>query len=297
MTEQSGFFDPPIQEENFPPSTLEPLSVSGSGLTRLYLCREGGRSRVYKALAPQYCGDPLYENLLRKEFEIGFSAMHLHICEYYAYKQIPRIGNAIEMEWIDGKTLEQLMDEGALTPDMSRKILDELCDALAYLHRKQIFHRDIKPGNIMVTNHGGNVKLIDFSCADSDLHYANKGASGTRRYASPELVAGKPVDARTDIYSLGILIGEMAPRLKRIAQRCTEADPERRFPSVEVLRTALHRQNVFRQLTRSVALSLVIIAMAVLSVRSVTRQNQARHIDQAVQETADRIRETLQDPH
>lgn len=297
MTEQSGFFDPPAPGEILLASTLEPLSVSGSGLTRLYLCREGGRSRVYKALAPQYQGDPLYENLLRKEFEIGFSAMHLHICEYYAYKQIPRIGNAIEMEWIDGKTLEQLMTEGALTPDMTRKILDELCDALAYLHRKQIFHRDLKPGNIMVTNHGGNVKLIDFSCADSDLHYANKGASGTRRYASPELVAGKPVDARTDIYSLGILIGEMAPRLKRIAQRCTETDPERRFSSVEALRTALRRRNVFRRIARSALLLLVLTLLAVLSVRSVTRQNQARHIDQAIQEATDRILETLQDTH
>lgn len=297
MTEQSGFFDPPAQRESFPPFTLEPLSGSGSGLTRLFLCREGGRSRVYKALAPQYCGDPLYENLLRKEFEIGFSAMHLHICEYYAFKQIPQVGNAIEMEWIDGKTLEQLMAEGAFTPEMSRKILDELCDALTYLHRKQIFHRDLKPENIMVTNHGGNVKLIDFSCADSDLHYANKGASGTRRYASPELLAGEPVDARTDIYSLGIIIGRMDPRLKRIAQRCTETDPERRFASVGQLKAALHRQNLFRRLARMAVLLLIAGAVTVVSVRTVSRQNQVRHVDQTVQDAAERIRERLQDPH
>ena len=76
--QQSGFLaEPEVSPTDIP--ALEPLAAEGSGVTRLYLSRAGGRARIFKALAEEYRGNMLYENLLRKDFEIGFSLLHPHI--------------------------------------------------------------------------------------------------------------------------------------------------------------------------------------------------------------------------
>lgn len=242
VTEQSGFFDGIPADLPSGGTSLEPLQAEGSGVTRLWLSRKGGRSRVYKALAPEYRGDPLYEQLLRKDFEIGYSLMHHNICEYYSFRKIPELGNAIEMEYVEGRTLASILAQGHPDKAFCLKVLREVCEALDYMHSKQVYHRDLKPENILITSRGDNVKLIDFGCSDSDSHYSLKGAAGTRQYASPELAAGQPVDARTDIWSLGILIGEMLPRCGRVVARCTRRDPAGRYQTAsEVLRAVLRR--------------------------------------------------------
>ena len=234
----SGFFsdwDAGRAEENL---ALEPFTTSGNGITCLWKSRSGGRNRMYKALVPGKQGDLLYESILRKEFEIGFSLTHPCICSYYAFSPVGKIGNAIELEWIEGCTLREWLRQNPSRRKRSA-VLEQLLDAMAYMHRKQVIHRDLKPENIMITYQGEHVKIIDFGFSDSDAHAVNKGAAGTREYAAPELLEGKEVDERSDIYSLGIIMEELTPWYGSIARRCRNASPDKRYQSIPFLQKAL----------------------------------------------------------
>lgn len=238
MESQSGFFINP-QEADEGISFLERVHSEGAGFTELYRSRQGGKNRLYKCLKQELRGNPLYENLLRKEFEIGFVMSHPGICEYYAFLQKPQLGHCIEMEWIDGKTLSERIREKSLSKKISVKILLDLCDALSYMHRKQIIHRDLKPENIMVTDNGDNVKIIDFGFSDSDSHFLGKTPAGTREFASPELLEGKEIDCRSDIYSLGKIMCLIPANLSSIAKKCTQKDKHNRYGSVEEVKQAI----------------------------------------------------------
>lgn len=234
----SGFFEDWDKNRAELTPALEHLHISGSGITELYKSRAGGRNRLYKVLAPDKRGILLYESILRKEFEIGFSLTHPGICAYYAFTQLPGLGNAIELEWIEGCTLRQWMKQ---KPGRKQRetVLDQLLDALSYMHRKQVIHRDLKPENIMITYQGHHVKIIDFGFSDSDSHIINKGAAGTRAYCAPELIEGKRADERSDIWSVGAMMEELTPHLSRIARRCKVPAPEDRYESVAQLQKAL----------------------------------------------------------
>jgi len=115
------------------------------------------------------------------------------------------------MEFIDGRPLTKMIStNGIESGELIKKIILEIIAALDYVHKKQIFHRDLKPDNIMVTYKGDNVKLIDFGLALTDSFPDNLKMAGTPKYAAPEqLIAGQTVDATADIYSLGLIITEM----------------------------------------------------------------------------------------
>ena len=261
--EQSGFLNGTPHDPVETGPALEPLPASGSGITRLFLCREGGRTRVYKVLAEEFQDDPLYKTLLRKDFEIGFSLMHPHICEYYAFRELPGLGNAIEMEYVEGRTLSERLAEGSLSRGERKKVLAEVCNALGYMHGKQVFHRDLKPENILLTDKGCNVKLIDFGCSDSDSHYSCKGAAGTRSYAAPELAEGHPVDARADIWSLGVILNSFFPEYRSVARICTRRNPSKRYGSAGDVLKAIRRKDAARSAARW---GLVLIALAAVAV-------------------------------
>ena len=106
---------------------------------------------------------------------------------------------------------------------------------MQYIHNKQLIHKDLKPNNILITYNGNNVKLIDFGLADCDDYEILKIPAGTEKYLAPEqLDPNATLDCRTDIYSLGIIIEELATILKdrklaSIAQKCTCQNPNSRF--------------------------------------------------------------------
>ena len=233
----SGFIDADVQsgEQRF--SNLSEVYVSVSGYARLFRCQRYNRLHILKALKPEYIGSNFYEQALRKEFDIGYQLEHPHICRALGWETLPELGHCIVMEYIDGITLKEFMQRGLLTPELVRKFITELCSALHYLHGKQIVHRDLKPENILVTHNGYNVKLIDFGLSDCDDYDALKLPAGTRYYLAPEaLKPGQPLDLRADIYSLGIIIGEMAEcikdkKLAAVSRKCTRRNPKERYPS------------------------------------------------------------------
>lgn len=237
----SGFFpgwDSSVADKNL---SVELLHVSGSGITRLYRSRSDGRNRLYKVLSPDCRNGILYESLLRKEFEIGYSLTHPGICATYAYTRLEELGPAIEMEWVEGCTLREWMGRNP-SRKQREAVVGELLDALAYMHRKQVVHRDLKPENIMITDRGAHVKIIDFGFSDSDAHALNKGPAGTRAYAAPELLSGKQTDQRSDIWSFGRILKELLPPYRKIARKCMAPSPEDRYPDIPALQKAIARR-------------------------------------------------------
>lgn len=266
----SGFIDADNQSGRQDFSDLCEIYVSASGFERLFRCRRYNRSHILKALKSEYVGNTFYEQALRKEFDIGYQLEHPHICRVLGWETISGLGHCIVMEYIDGVTLREFMQRGLLTPVLARKFVAELCSALGYLHGKQIVHRDLKPENVLVTHNGNNVKLIDFGLADCDNYDVLKIPAGTRYYIAPEaLKAGQPLDLRADIYSLGIMMGEMAEllhdsRLAAVSRRCTRRRPEERYVSAQEVAKAVERKDAPTPYYRWVALAAVFLLVFML---------------------------------
>lgn len=257
MDEASGFFETPTMAQHPRQGMFELVSSSPESYCDIWRADKDGRFRIYKALKSEYAGDLVYERLLRKEFEIGYSLDHPNICEYYAFVNLPPLGNCIEMEWIDGCSLDSLLPRGAIGKTLAVKIINETCDALSYMHSKQVVHRDLKPSNIMLIYNGNNVKLIDFGLSDTDAHSVLKGSAGTQVYASPELISGKTVDFRLDIFSLGCVIDRLSPTYARVARKCCQCDPAKRFQSALDVKKAIERKPLAPFAVAAVALVLL----------------------------------------
>jgi Tol biopolymer transport system component len=146
---------------------------------------------------------------------------HPHVCTLHDVGP-----NYLVMEFVEGETLAQRLAKGVLPLDQTLRCGVELADAVAAAHAHGIIHRDLKPANIMLTESG--VKVLDFGLAKleraavaNQKPTASYGIVGTAAYMSPEQAAGKPVDARSDIFSLGAVLYEMATG-KRPFQRDTD---------------------------------------------------------------------------
>lgn len=268
MDDSSMFFTdvaPGLLFSESVPEEMRLLSSSEEGWSEIWRCRMNGRFVVLKTLKRQFRGDPIYATLLRKEFDLSYDLDHSSICKALDFRNIPPLGDCIVMQWVDGVTLRSML------PSMDRrlavKVAEELCDALDYIHSRQVIHRDLKPENIIITHNGHNVKLIDFGLSDADDYAVLKMPAGTRAYAAPEVLDGAPADCRSDIWSLGKIMSEMPGIPRRITRKCMDIDPKRRYRSAAEVKAALVRAD--RGLSRkifavvSAAVILFLAAMAV----------------------------------
>ena len=259
MINTSGFFasTPDCQ----PPSDadLELMHESQYGVGILLKGHRNDRVVVYKCLKAEYRDDPVCQRMLRREFEIGASLKHPGICDVLDWVSLPGYGDAIEMEWIDGDTLDVWL--GSHNDIALRtKVLCDICDALSYIHRKQVIHKDLKPENILVTRSGGYAKILDFGLSDTDSILTGKGPAGTPEFAAPEVVRGQQADALSDIYSLGMIIKNMGPAFSRVARRCTCVDRAQRYKSADEVRAALEDTARRKTMVVPVIAALMIIA-------------------------------------
>ena len=260
MDDTSSFLSSPDMPDKEVACQPQLIHSSPAGCCEVYRIDRHGRFRVLKCLKPAYRGKDLFEQLLRKEFEIGYSLDHPHICEYYSFRKSESLGHYIEMEWIDGRTLEQLLEADRPEGSLAEKLADELCDALSYLHSKQVIHRDLKPSNILVTHKGNTLKLIDFGFSDSDAHSVLKVSAGTAVYTAPEVLKGNEADVKSDIYSLGLILQQLSRSFRRVARKCCEPQPWRRYSSAAEVKKALHsRWPAFSGILFLIAVSAIVL--------------------------------------
>ncbi|QDZ16878.1 Stk1 family PASTA domain-containing Ser/Thr kinase [Humibacter ginsenosidimutans] len=180
-----------------------------------------GRTVAIKLLKPSLATDPAFRTRFRQEAQAAARMAHPTIVRVFdAGEETVRdaMGNEVQapfivMEYVDGALLKDILRKGPLDPAEAARIATGLLTALEYSHRAGVVHRDIKPGNVMITR-AGQVKVMDFGIAraisDSSATVAQTTAIlGTASYFSPEQAKGETVDARTDLYSTGVVLFEM----------------------------------------------------------------------------------------
>ncbi len=155
-------------------------------------------------------------------------------------------GQIVLEEYIDGMTVDQIMQTGRYHSRGAKKVMRGVCEALSVLHSRSIVHRDVKPENVMVTA-DGRVVLIDLNAARQVTNASHDTVIlGTVGYASPEQLGISQSDARTDIYAAGILLNVMLTgqhpsvqlargRLGRVVENCTAIHPDHRYSSAQKL--------------------------------------------------------------
>src|SRR5579864_5394980 len=201
-------------------------AIGAGGMGEVYKARDTRLDRIVaiKVLPTHLAGRAVLRERFEREAKTIASLNHPHICTLYDTGHQDDI-DFLVMEYIEGETLALRLQKGPLPLDQVLRYSIEIADALDKAHRKGITHRDLKPGNIMLTKTGA--KLLDFGLAKlrqdvapatpfSELPTANNAITaegtilGTLQYMAPEQVEGKEADARTDIFAFGVVVYEMA---------------------------------------------------------------------------------------
>jgi TolB-like protein/Tfp pilus assembly protein PilF len=266
-----------------------PLGAGGMGEVYRATDTKLGRDVALKVLPAEMAQDPERLARFRREAKTLAQLDHPNIVTIYSVEESDGV-HFLTMQLVEGQPLDRLIPAGGLAVEQIVEIASALGDALSAAHDKGIVHRDLKPANVMVTN-DGRVKVLDFGLA-KDVRGSNLGDAtmtsdsrtevgvvmGTPAYMSPEQTSGRPLDHRTDIFSMGVMLHEMSTGrrpfegassaelvsailrdtppsitdmrpdlpsdLARVVRRCLEKDPRHR------LQTARDVSNEFRDLSR-----------------------------------------------
>ena len=182
----------------------------------VYLARDAslGRQVAVKVLFPEFANDPSFVERFRREAKAAANLNHRNIVGIYDWGQ-EQGTYYIVMEYVVGRSMaDVLRSTGPLSPDRAAEIASDVADALSSAHSAGLVHRDVKLGNIIVSD-DGQVKVADFGIAtalarrtgDNLTHIGS--VMGTATYFSPEQAQGKALDGRSDLYSLGVVLYEM----------------------------------------------------------------------------------------
>ena len=212
------------------------VELQSSGFFRLVIATRFGRKVMLKTLKEEVKDTLKYKEILRKEFDILMSLNSDNIVNVITWEEaIIGIGSCIVMEYVDGQTLDKFLANNPTKKD-TLIVLAELLKAVAYVHDKQIIHRDIKPTNIIVLSDGHHIKLIDFGLADSEAYEILKQPCGTEGYISAEQKCGVN-DVRNDIYSIGCIMKEMRLgwQYQGIIKKCLSSLEKRPTSTMELL--------------------------------------------------------------
>ena len=255
---------------------LNEIGRGGMGIVYKARDRETGALVALKVLRPEVAADAQAIERFKSELLLARQITHTNVCRIH---ELLRFGNtvAISMEFVEGESLRHILKRfHSLSRRNGIEVALQICAGLREAHSQGIVHRDLKPENVML-DPAGQVKIMDFGIARSAQGGLTQAGAlvGTPAYMSPEQAAGKPADARSDLYALGLVMYEMftgapafradtpialahkqihetppPPRdlephlpafIEHAIRKCLEKKPSKRFQSVEQLESALRR--------------------------------------------------------
>jgi predicted Ser/Thr protein kinase len=237
---------------------IEELGRGGMGVVYLAEDQRLGRRVALKALPASVAGSPELRQRLRREARAAATISHPGVAVVYALEEIDD-HLFIASEYVSGDTLRTMIARGPIAPSQVRAMALEIASALAAAHHAGVIHRDLKPENVLIAD-DGRIKIVDFGIAQIEGPEATRltraGAMlGTPAYMAPEQLLGGSVDARADLYAVGVLLTEMlaghhplrggsaSPALDgplgAIIARCTQGNPAARYASARELQSAL----------------------------------------------------------
>ena len=204
--------------------------IKSHSRTQVYTATRYGRRFVLKSLTPETASLTDYRLQQEQEFQLGIQLVHPNIATTYSLEEIDGVGRCIVQEWIDGVTLGEWL-QAKPSKTSRERVLNQVLDALEYIHGLQLVHHDLKTDNILITRNGANAKLIDFGLSAADAS-----------------VSPVPNNSRKDIESLQKLFPDICPKGA--------------FANIAALRKTLNRRKRFIRLL-PVILSALLLAVAV----------------------------------
>ena len=236
----------------------DPVLIKEGTMSRLFRVSRAGKYFIVKTTKD---GSSAQMELIRREYELSIALNHPYIVSVFTFEEATPVGAGIVMEYIDGVTLTEFLAQNP-SKKLRQRTVEQLLDAVAYLHRKGVVHNDLKPENILISRVDNTLKIIDFGLSDNDAYFLYKGLGCTPKYASPELLAHQQTDCRSDIYSLGLIARDiLGERHKRVWKKAASEQKGKRYANVEQMQKALTAG-------RNVAMSGIILLVALVVIIS-----------------------------
>lgn len=216
----------------------------------IYTAKKFGKWVMIKTLRPEFANDPVYRKMIEQEFDVRYSLAHPNIVMINDFEDIPGIGRCIVTDDVYGDSLRKLLNEGRITPQHVEQLRHQLVNALDYIQSHHIVHPPLRPENIIFTENIGNLKLIDVGFEQR-----------------PSLSHQSTAD---DIYNYGKVLTEVLdstgsndPTLRRVARRCTDPDPKKRYRDTQQLHLALENRRSRTIYITIIAFLLVMVALLI----------------------------------
>ena len=209
---------------------LEEAGRGGMGVVYKARDRETGELVAIKVLRPEVAADRLAADRFINEVRLSRRITHKNVCRVYEFTRAGSVAY-LSMEYVEGESLRSILSRvGAVNTRKGVQIARQICAALGEAHAQGIIHRDLKPENVML-DRSGNVKVMDFGIARllDSAATSTGGVMGTPAYMAPEQAESRPLDPRTDIYAVGLILYELLTGTDCVHRRyacrgCAEAD-------------------------------------------------------------------------
>lgn len=216
----------------------------------VYTAKKYGKWVMLKTLKPDLKDNPEMQAMLEKEFDVRYNLAHPHIIMINDLEDVPGVGLSIITDDVYGDSLAKLLHTGKFTKSHLDKLRNQLVDALAYIQDNHLAHRALRPENIIFTENIGNLKLIDVGFEQ-------------RKSLTP-------LDTADDIYNYGLVVRQALdrsgiddPALRRVADRCLDPDPRRRYSSIHSVRMALAGRNSIKLMGWIIAFLAVMVCLLI----------------------------------